>query len=192
MNELNSVEVDDKGLGNDYFDIFGAAHKLADGAIDGANMMTDGVMDGGLEMAGGALDGVNRMADGAIGGLYCLFHRCGRQAQRGQGGKRVQGQKRGQGQDYFDIFGAAHKLTDGAIDGVNIMTDGVINAGLGIAGGALGGVKRMTDGAVGGIWCLLSHRCRRPQRPTKRPSYRPPYYPSYQQGSGSSEMYNYL
>ena len=138
--------------------------------------MTDSFIDGGLEMAGGALDGVNRMADGAIGGLYCLlFHRCWRQELRDQG------QRSGQGQDYFDIFGAAHSLTDGAIDGVNIMSDGVINAGLGVAGGALDGVKRMADGAVDGLWCLLTHRCkRRPQRP----SYRPPYYPSYRPGSG--------
>lgn len=179
MNEIISVEVDDKGTGKDYFDIFGAAHRLTDGAIDGANMMTDSFIDGGLTMAGGALDGVNRMADGSIGALYCLFHRCWRETET------LRGQGQRSDQDYFDIFGAAHRLTDGAIDGVNIMSDGVINAGLGMAGGALDGVKRMADGAVGGIWCLLSHRCKRsPQRPTKRPSYRPPYYPSYQPGSG--------
>ena len=49
------------------------------------------------------------------------------------------------GQDYFDIFGAAHKLTDGAIDGANIMSDGVINAGLGVAGGALNGARHNSD-----------------------------------------------
>lgn len=152
MNEIISVEVDDKETGKDYFDIFGAAHKITDGAINGANMMTDSFIDGGLTMAGGALDGVNTMADGAIGGIYCLlFHRCRRGTFRNQEQRR--------GQDYFDIFGAAHKLTDGAIDGVNIMSDGVINAGLGMAGGAVNGVKRMKDGAVGGIWCLLTHRC---------------------------------
>ena len=139
--KVNSVEVDDKG--RDYFDIFGAAHKWSDGAIDGANMMTDGVINGGLTMAGGALDGVNTMANGAIRGLYCLFHRCLFPQWRNQ---RRGGQRRQQGgQDYFDIFGAAHKLADGAIDGANIMSDGVINAGLGVAGGALNGARHTSD-----------------------------------------------
>ena len=56
-----------------------------------------------------------------------------------------QGWLRGQGQGYIDIFGAAHKLTDGAIDGANIMSDGVINAGLGVAGGALNGARHNSD-----------------------------------------------
>ena len=103
--------------------------------------MTDGVINGGLTMAGGALDGVNRMANGAVGGLYCLFHRCWRGEPTARGGQRRQ---QG-GQDYFDIFGAAHKLTDGAIDGANIMSDGVINAGLGVAGGALNGARHNSD-----------------------------------------------
>ena len=98
--EINSVEVDDKG--RDYFDIFGAAHKWSDGAIDGANIMTDGVIDGGLAMAGGALDGVNTMANGAIGGLYCLFHRCLRGEQRGGGGQRRQ--QRGQDRCCHKLF----------------------------------------------------------------------------------------
>ena len=55
-----------KGKGNDYFDIFGAAHNIAAGAIDGANMLTDGVIGGGLSAAGGALGGLNRMADGTL------------------------------------------------------------------------------------------------------------------------------
>ena len=141
-----SVEVD--GKGRDYFDIFGAAHEWSDGAIDGANMMTDGVINGGLTMAGGALNGVNTMADGAIRGLYCLFHRCWTPIWNNPPwwGTHLRGQRRKQGgQDYFDIFGAAHKLADGAIDGANIMSDGVINAGLGVAGGALNGARHTSD-----------------------------------------------
>ena len=97
--EINSVGVDDKDTGRDYFDIFGAAHKWSDGAIDGANIMTDGVIDGGLAMAGGALDGVNTMANGAIGGLYCLFHRCLRTEQREQ-----RRQQRGQDRCCHKLF----------------------------------------------------------------------------------------
>ena len=52
--------------GNDYFDIFGAAHSIGASAIDG-----------GLKMAGGALGGINRMADAKIKGVMCILGKCG-------------------------------------------------------------------------------------------------------------------
>lgn len=61
-----SKRQEEDGKGNDYFDIFGAAHSLGAKAIDG-----------GLKMAGGALGGINRMADAKLKGVMCILGKCG-------------------------------------------------------------------------------------------------------------------
>ena len=78
-------------------------------------------------------------------------------------------EKAKKGKDYFDVFGAMHKVAGGALGGVNKVVGGALGGVGSVAGGAIDGANIVADGAVGGALCLLTRNCRRPV--TRPPQY---------------------
>ena len=85
-------------------------------------------------------------------------------------------EKAKKGKDYFDVFGAMHKVAGGALGGVNKVVGGALGGVGSVAGGAIDGANIVADGAVGGALCLLTNNCRRRRPVTRPPRYTSPYH----------------